>query len=889
LKFLQDRIMAAFHRLSLLYFIGHVFFLGILVQSFVMTSHRTRCILLYPAQENVVHQMLLNFSVTRLRKSQITLLLSQQHNEYTPNQTLAGSHLNSGIISSNKNYRKRRKYKQYNRKTQSSSPIEVQKRLLIAQEVDSKLMNATKTLQSLVSGSKPWSTSNMYDSLSSSNTLPESFRRQETIRSKQYLSFPSVRECNAALATMGDTGDFKRALRLFGLMRKSVTLVNTYQSLNDNHELGSNDTSSRLIIVPPSPTLVTYSTLMSRAVALGKARVALRLWRLMILQRQFFCNIRATTTTTKSHDSNSYIGAPIVPDIKAVNILMNAFAKMEDPVAARTLMDQLYNGKVVPYEQSSNTHHRTGGDFTSGFVDLIRVIPRMQPNIVTYNTLIDAYHRAGDLDAALDVLRFMKKHTSLQPDARTYTSLISTVGRRLTKSSGAKDPDLAFSLLDEMVNEAGVRPNGMTYSALIDVCGRCRRSDLALKGLRMMIRQKVNRARENMESKKSDLKEKDVHQVILHNEVGAWTAAIDACGKVGRLETAIRLFHTMEKFGAKPNTVTCGCLTDSLLKSGKIDETLKVLKYMKKEGIEPSEVMYTSLITSASVLAKTENAERGELILNEFGSRVRDPTSSTMTESDNEDRMKALDVYTALIQSLTGTKTKSKSTNEKFIVSQENLVVKVFLILQEMKASGADPDIACYNAILRACAGSGDIGRLRDVLRRIEMDKLVPNSTTWKEILRGTSFAADGTTAEEMWNRAMVYKVDNDDSYSTTWTPRIDDFELLLSAYSKEAERAKSQEMKAQNYIKMIHAYNKVANGNGDEIHDVEESSSLQGLHHIDLSSVHSSRNIVKMIQKAANFLDEYSSTKDDETQKDILTLPSNTRAIAMIMSNLSL
>jgi hypothetical protein len=81
--------------------------------------------------------------------------------------------------------------------------------------------------------------------------------------------------------------------------------------------------------------------------------------------------------------------------------------------------------------------------------------------------------------AALD---HMKANTDLSPDAMTYTSLISSVARRATMSSGKSDPDLAFSLLDEMVNVLKIRPNGMTYCALIDVCSRCRRSDLALKG-----------------------------------------------------------------------------------------------------------------------------------------------------------------------------------------------------------------------------------------------------------------------------------------------------------------------------------------------------------------------------------------------------------------------
>ena len=36
--------------------------------------------------------------------------------------------------------------------------------------------------------------------------------------------FPHVRQCNAAIATFGDSGDFTRALRLFTQMRKSASL-----------------------------------------------------------------------------------------------------------------------------------------------------------------------------------------------------------------------------------------------------------------------------------------------------------------------------------------------------------------------------------------------------------------------------------------------------------------------------------------------------------------------------------------------------------------------------------------------------------------------------------------------------------------------------------------
>jgi pentatricopeptide repeat protein len=84
----------------------------------------------------------------------------------------------------------------------------------------------------------------------------------------------------------------------------------------------------------------------------------------------------------------------------------------------------------------------------------------------------------------------------------------------------------------------------------------------------------------------------------LFNEVGAWTAAINACGKAGRIDTAMKLFKTMQRFSVKPNAVTCASLTDSLVKAGKITETLEVLQYMKNEGLSPGTYFQLNCITN---------------------------------------------------------------------------------------------------------------------------------------------------------------------------------------------------------------------------------------------------------------------------------------------------
>lgn len=374
---------------------------------------------------------------------------------------------------------------------------------------------------------------------------------------------------------------------------------------------------------------------------------------------------------------------------------MNAYAKLGDIDMAQDLFDQMILGH--------------GDD-----------VPKMTPNLVTYNTLLDACHKSGELDIALAVKEQLD-YTNILPDVSTYTTLIATVARKVTNASGVNDPSLAFLFLKEM-QSLNITPNGKTYSALIDVCGRCRRSDLALKGLRLMLDQKAQEQR-----------------YTLSSEVGAWTAAIDACGKAGRIKTALKLFYSMPNFGVYPNTVTCGSIVDCLLRNGGTAESLDILRYMKKNRIAPSEVMYTSLMTSASRLAQFENKK-----------------PSTKTEEDDtfllddSGATKAVEVYTELMKSLSqvpGPNPKADDTKELYRVS---------LVFQEMKAAGVKPDLACYNALLKSCANSGDVDRAILVLDQIRTsDEMEPNEKTWNAVIRAAGKARRSDIALATWKSAV--------------------------------------------------------------------------------------------------------------------------------------
>ncbi len=452
-------------------------------------------------------------------------------------------------------------------------------------------------------------------------------RRDKSSSAVDTCAVPLTRQCNQVCKTFGDRGDLLRALKVYKLMRGVHTVCI------------SNGIDGFPI---PAPNLVTYSTLMSRAVNLQKPLVSFRLWHLML----------------SSNDEDVQV------DTKAANILMNAFAKYSDLRGARTLFKEMLDS-CLPTATPSTAYSL----LPRGTINCI-------PNTVTYNTFIDALHRCGELGEALQVLELMKSNR-VRRDTMTYTTLISAVGLSQSIDSdqayGANDPDVAFQLFDSMKKEERLRPNGKTYCALINVCSRVRRPDLALKVLRMMINESPSYIEEENGG----------------DFVGAWTATINACGKNGRVDTALTLFRNMgNNFKVKPNEVTCSCLFDILLRENRVGETLDILHYMKKEKLQPTEFMYTSLLRVAGKLMRKEQ------------------------DGNVDESVTSLDIYAAMMKSM------APQAGVKSGLADENLM-RVFLIFSEIKS----PDIVCYTTLLAACARVGEVEKSLEILQRVKEDE----------------------------------------------------------------------------------------------------------------------------------------------------------------------
>merc|ERR1719350_2486367 len=99
--------------------------------------------------------------------------------------------------------------------------------------------------------------------------------------------------------------------------------------------------------------------------------------------------------------------------------------------------------------------------------DMRASIPPVDPDIVTYSTLIKGFCSSGNLDRALGLLAEMQADGKFLPDEMMYNSLLDGCA----KEQRIVD---ALRLVDEM-KKTGVVPSNYTLSMLVKLLGRCRR------------------------------------------------------------------------------------------------------------------------------------------------------------------------------------------------------------------------------------------------------------------------------------------------------------------------------------------------------------------------------------------------------------------------------
>jgi hypothetical protein len=306
----------------------------------------------------------------------------------------------------------------------------------------------------------------------------------------------------------------------------------------------------------------------------------------------------------------------LYPTTYVVNAVLNAWAKSKGRQAIQRI-----EALVLRMEQLSKKNH-----------------PELQPNIISYNTIIGAYAELGEAKQAQKSLRRVENYSFVIPDEISYYSVISAWTRNKNKLLGAQK---ALAILKHMEqrcenNSSAISPTNVGYATVINAFAQCGEAEMAESILNFM----------------------------------------DSAYQKGNknLKPTILSFNTV-----------CNAFAKSQSRDA-ADRAMVILERMKKGKYQPDIITYTSVLDALSKQGTEESAEKALDLLQSL-EREYDATKNTKIKPN-------IRTYTSVVNAISRSKLEPRRAHD-MMDHIEDMNRKSSH--QEIKL-----DVVCYNAVINA-------------------------------------------------------------------------------------------------------------------------------------------------------------------------------------------
>merc|ERR1719163_542479 len=201
-------------------------------------------------------------------------------------------------------------------------------------------------------------------------------------------------------------------------------------------------------------------------------------------------------------------------------------------------------------------------------------------DLITYNTLIDACARVGEMAKASALFRDMCEQ-GVDPDLITY----STVVKGYCCQGDMEQAIQLFALMQKR----NIKPDAILFNSILDGCARKRMRTLTEQVLRDMEEAKVAPSNFTL------------------------SILVKLYGREGDLNRAFEVVEQYPaKYGFRANTTVYTCLMSSCVSNERLDRGLKVFEMMKEAKCAPDAKTYSTLINGC--LRKGSLAEAVKLV-----------------------------------------------------------------------------------------------------------------------------------------------------------------------------------------------------------------------------------------------------------------------------------
>ncbi|KAI3687193.1 hypothetical protein L1987_80886 [Smallanthus sonchifolius] len=298
-----------------------------------------------------------------------------------------------------------------------------------------------------------------------------------------------------------------------------------------------------------------------------------------LLQLSYHRHSFFSTSNLKYSDDNWAIGKEL-NEVKSSNRMITDYIRTGDLNSAYNVFQNMSIRTTITWNSMLTGYSKTPGRFE----DARQLFDKMpQPDIVSYNTMLNCYIRNRGIKAAWAFFNQM-----LVRDTASWNTMLSGLCQ-----NGMMDQ--AYQLFDEMPEK-----NNVSWNVMIS--GYAARGDLILAEklfgnapVKCVVAWTAM-VTGYMKARKVDLAEKLFDEMPERNLV-TWNTMVSGYVENGRADDGLKLFRTMVETGVKPNSSTIssvllGCSNLSLLKLGK-----QVHQFINKSPLSSHTMVNTSLIS----------------------------------------------------------------------------------------------------------------------------------------------------------------------------------------------------------------------------------------------------------------------------------------------------
>jgi len=317
----------------------------------------------------------------------------------------------------------------------------------------------------------------------------------------------------------------------------------------------------------------TYGSLMK---AYGRARDTKRVWDLwgqmvksnvQMTSVTLGCMVEALVANGQSTEAlklvmdllNDESTQPLVNTIICSSIL-KGFAYTRDAEKVMALYKQMKAHSIQPNTITFNTilnafaQCGTMQHAPQLLEDMKAVDPPVAPDIVTYSTLIKGFCYSGSLDRALEVFTEMQREGTCAPDEVMFNSLLGGCAKEFRL-------DDALKLLSDM-RKAGIAPSNYTLSMLVKLMCRCRRLEQAFTVL-------------------EDISKEYNFRI----NIQVYTCLIQGCFYNGQMEKALSVYDKIMSEGLSPDATTFSVLVRGCLRAGSAEKAAELARHANKTKV----------------------------------------------------------------------------------------------------------------------------------------------------------------------------------------------------------------------------------------------------------------------------------------------------------------